>query len=159
MSWRSSRLTCLVLTIAAVVLMAGRCLAVYYPLGPSKDEWGLKYEVKVDAADDDKVNVVFTLSDAGRLTPIYSATVIALSDRRSDGSHTFLAKEPIDLQWTEDGKLTGQTQIREELADRATIQILTLTFDGRRQTAGARSYHIPLKKFLNKTSVATRPVQ
>jgi hypothetical protein len=34
------------------------------------------------------------------------------------------------------------------------IRILTLTVDGRRQTAGAAYYDIPLKKFLNKAPVA-----
>jgi hypothetical protein len=146
-----------VLVVAAVVLMAGRCWAVFYPLGPSKDEWGLKYDVEVNAADGDKLNVLFRLADEGRLKPIYSATVVALSNPNRDGGRTYLVKAPIDLKSTQDGKLTGQAQIRKEFADRATIQILTLTFDGRRQTAGAKLYDIPLKKFLNKAPVAASP--
>jgi hypothetical protein len=157
MSSRCSRLVMGVLVVAAVVLMAGRCWAVFYPLGPSKDEWGLKYDVEVNAADGDKLNVLFRLADEGRLKPIYSATVVALSNPNRDGGRTYLVKAPIDLKSTQDGKLTGQAQIRKEFADRATIQILTLTFDGRRQTAGAKLYDIPLKKFLNKAPVAASP--
>lgn len=157
MNFRCSRLTTGMLVVAAVVLISARCWAVFYPLGPSKDEWGLKYEVEVDAADGDKLNVIFTLADEGRLKPIYSATLIALSNPRSDGGRKFLVKAPIDLKSTNEGKLRGQTQIGKEFADRATIQILTLTFDGRRQTSGARCYDIPLKKFLNKASVAASP--
>ena len=157
MSFRWSRLTTGVLVVAAVVLMSGRSWAVFYSLGPSKDEWGLKYDVEVKAADGDKLNVLFTLADAGRLQPIYSATVVAFSNPKSDGGRTYLVNAPIDLKSTKDGKLTGQAQIRKEFADRAMIRILTLTVDGRRQTSGAAYYEIPLKKFLNKAPVAASP--
>ena len=157
MSFRLSRLAMGVLVVAAVVLMSGRSWAVFYPLGPSKDEWGLKYDVEVNAADGDKLNVLFTLADEGRLKPIYSATLIAFSNPRSDGGRTYLAKAPIELQSAKDGKLTGQAQIRKEFAERAIIQILTLMVDGRRQTSGAKYYDIPLKKFLNKAPVAASP--
>ena len=157
MSFRLSRLAMGVLVVAAVVLMSGRSWAVFYPLGPSKDEWGLKYDVEVNAADGDKLNVLFTLADEGRLKPIYSATLIAFSNPRSDGGRTYLAKAPIELQSAKDGKRTGQAQIRKEFAERAIIQILTLMVDGRRQTSGAAYYDIPLKKFLNKTPLAASP--
>ena len=76
------------MVVAAVVLMPGRSWAVFYPLGPSKDEWGLKYEVEVDAADGDQLNVRFTLADQGRLKPIYSATVVAFHNPSSnDGAY------------------------------------------------------------------------
>jgi len=152
----SSPLTMSVLVIAAVTLLPGSSWAVFYPLGPSKDEWGLKYEVEVNAADGDKLNVHFTLADEGRLKPIYSATVVAFSNPRSnDGA--YLLKAQFDLKPTKDGKLTGQVQIPKRLADRAQIRILTQTFDGRWQTAGARLYDIPLKKFLSSAGVAASP--
>jgi hypothetical protein len=136
--------------------MSGHCWAVYYSLGSSKDEWGLKYDVEVNATGD-KLNVLFTLVDGGRLKPIYSATVIAFSNPRSDGARTYLVNAPIDLKWTKDGKLAGKVTIRNEFTDRAMIRILTLMVDGRRQTAGAAYYDIPLKKFLNKAPVAASP--
>ena len=148
MNLRFSRLATAALVVAAAALMPGRSWAVFYPLGPSKDEWGLKYEVEVNGADGDKLNVRFTLADEGRLKPIYSATVVAFSNpRNNDGS--YLVKAQIDLKPTKDGKLTGQVQIPKSLADRAQIRILTQTFDGRWQTAGAKLYDIPLKKFLS----------
>jgi hypothetical protein len=157
MSIRLSRLTMGVLVVAAVVLISSRCWAVYYPLGPSKDEWGLKYDVEVSASDGDKLNVLFTLADEGRLKPIYSATVVAFSKPDSDGGRTYDVKAPIELKSTKDGKRAGQVQIRKEFVDRAMIRILTLTVDGRPQTAGAAYYDIPLKKFLNKAPVAASP--
>jgi len=145
-----------VLVVAAVVLLPGSSWAVFYPLGPAKDEWGLKYEVEVNATDGDNLSVRFTLADAGRLKPIYSATVVAFSNPISnDGA--YLLKAQIDLKPAKDGKLTGQVQIPKRLAGRAQIRILTQTFDGRWQSAGARLYDIPLKKFLNSAGVAASP--
>ena len=69
------------LVVAAIVLMSGRSWAIYYGLGPSKDEWGLKYDVEVNDADRDTLTVVFTLADEGRLKPFYSIELIAFSKR------------------------------------------------------------------------------
>ena len=157
MSSRFSRLATGVLVVAVVVLMSVSSWAVYYPLGPSKDEWGLKYDVEVNAADGDKLNVLFTLADEGRLKPIYSATVVAFSKPDSNGGRTYLVKAPIELKTTKEGKRAGQVQIRKEFFDGAMIRILTLRVDGRPQTAGAAYYDIPLKRFINKTPVAASP--
>lgn len=154
MSFRFSPLATGVLVVVAVVLMSSRSWAYFYELGPSKDEWGLKYEAEVSPANGDKLDVIFTLADQGRLKPIYSVSVIAFSDLRSDGGRTYLLKAPIDLKPTKDGKLTGQVQVGKEFANRAMIRILTQTFDGQPQTAGARYYDIPLKKFLKKAPAA-----
>jgi hypothetical protein len=156
MNFHGSRWAMRVLVVAAIGLMPGSSWAVFYPLGPSKDEWGLKYEVEVNAVDSDKLNVRFTLADEGRLKPIYSATVVAFSNPSSN-SGTYLVKAQIELKSTKDGKLTGQVQIPKRLADRAQIRILTQTFDGRWQTAGAKLYDIPLKKFLGNADVAASP--
>jgi hypothetical protein len=153
---RYSRLATSGLVIAAILLMPGLVGAVYYALGPSKDEWGLKYAVEVTAADNGKLNVDFTLASQGRLTPIYSATVIAFSNPGPDGGRSYLEKAQIDLKPTKDGPLAGQTQIRQEIADRAMIRILTLNVDGR-QYKSAHYYDIPLKKFLLKSSAAASP--
>lgn len=142
------------LVVAAVVLMPGRSWAVFYALGPSSNEWGLKYDLEVNATSGDELNVAFTLSDGGRLKPIYSVTVVAFSKPQGDGGRSYLVKTRIKLKNTKDGRLAGQVQLRKKYADIAMIRILTLTVDGRRQTAGAAYYDIPLKKFLNKDPVA-----
>jgi hypothetical protein len=153
---RSSRLATSGLVIAAIVLMPGLAGAVYYALGPSKDEWGLKYAVELSAADNSKLNVHFTLASEGRLKPIYSATVIAFSNPGPDGGRSYLEKAQIDLKPNQDGQLAGQTQIHQKHADRAMIRILTLTVDGRRYKS-ASYYDIPLQKFLKRTPVADSP--
>jgi hypothetical protein len=138
MSLRLSRLATSCLVVAAVLLVAGRCFAVFFPLGPSQDDWGLKYEVEVKSSEasataGDKVNVLFTLADEGRLKPINSATLVAFSKPDYDGSRSVLAHAPIVLKPNKDGKLAGQAQISKELLDRAQVQILTLSVDGPRR--------------------------
>lgn len=142
--------------VIAVVLMSSRGWASWYALGPSKDEWGLKYEGEVDATDSDKLIVRFTIADPGRLRPIHSVFVMAFSNPNRSGTN--LVKSNIEMKPTKEGKLTGQVEVEKKFADRAVIRIFTLTVDGRSQmagpTAGARYYDIPLKKFLKKAPLA-----
>ena len=141
-----------VLAVTAVVLLTSRCWAHWYELGPSKDEWGLKYDGDMEAANGDKLNFHFTIADQGRLKPIHSVFVMAFSNPDRTGKN--LVKTSITMKPTEDGKLTGQVEVGKEFANRAVIRIFTLTVDGRSQmagpTAGARYYDIPLKNFLKK---------
>ena len=154
MSNRLSRLAKSITVVAASLLMTSNGWAVHFPLGPSKNDWGLKYDVQVSATGADKVNIVFTLTDEGRLKPIHSVTVVALRSV-GGGSFAYDVKTTILLQSTPDGKRSGQVQIPKKFADGALFRILTLTVDGRRQTAGAALYDIPLKKFLNQATTAT----
>lgn len=157
MSNRSLRAAIGLSAVWAVVLMTSDAWAVHYPLGPSKNDWGMKYEVQVTPVGSDKLNVAFTLLDEGRLKPIHSITVVAL---RSVGGNSFAydVKAPIPLQTTADGKRTGHVQIPRQFADGALFRILTLSVDGRRQTAGAALYDIPLHKFLsNAATTASSP--
>jgi hypothetical protein len=153
MSVRLSRLAMSLLIVAAVVLMSGRCWAVFYLLNPSKDEWGLKYDVEVTDGGEDKLNVLFTLADQGRLKPIHSATVVAFTPPDSSGGQSYLVKSRIKLQPTKEGKRAGQVQIPKKFSNIAVIRILTQRVDGRPQTAGAAYYDIPLRRFINKTPV------
>jgi hypothetical protein len=157
MGIRLSRVATGVLAVVAIVLMSGLSWAMFYGLGPSKDEWKLKYDVEVEAADNDTLTVVFTLADEGRLKPIYSITLVAFSRQTdSQGGRSYDVKAPIELKTTSDGKRAGQAQIRKEFVDRAMFRILTQTVDGRHQQFAAY-YDIPLKKFLNKVpAVASR---
>ena len=148
-----------VLVVIAVVLMTSSSWAHWYQLGPSKDEWGLKYDGDVHAATGDKLVVQFTIADQGRLKPIHSVFVMAFS--KPDRTGTNLLKAFIPMQATEDGKLTGQVEIRKDFADRAVIRIFATTIDGRSQmegpTAGARYYDIPLKKFMKTATSPASP--
>ena len=147
-----------VLVVAAVVLISRPCWAHWYDLGASKDEWGVKYQGEVDAAEGGKLNVRFTLADQGRLKPIHSVYVMALNTPDGRGAGTYVLKTPMTMKATAVGKLTGQVVIGKEFANRAMIRIFTYTVDGRSQNAGpmagARYYDIPLRKFLNQAPSA-----
>jgi hypothetical protein len=158
MSIRLSRVATGMLVVAAMVLMSGRSWAIYYGLGPSKDEWGLKYNVEVHDAGSDTLTVVFTLADEGRLKPFYSLELVAFSKQADNqGRRSYDVKAPIELKPTKDGRRAGQVQIRKEFADRAKIRILTLMVDGKRQPSGGAYYDIPIAKYLNKAPAAASP--
>lgn len=151
MNIRLTRLATGMLVLAAIALMSSRCWAIYYGLGASKDEWGLKYDVEVNDAGGGMLNVVFTLADEGRLKPFYSTELIAMSKQSDNqGRRSYDVKAPIEFKTTPEGKRAGVVQIRKELADGAQIRILTRMVDGQRQPSGGSYYDIPLKKFLEK---------
>ena len=158
MSIRLSRLVTGMLVVAAIVLMSGGCWAIRYGLGPSKGEWKLKYDVAVYDADSDKLTVVFTLADEGRLKPVDSIDLVAFSKQTDNqGGRSYDVMVPIELKTTTDGKRAGQVQIRKEFADRAKIRIITHMVDGQRQPSGGAFYDIPIGKYLNKTPAAASP--
>jgi hypothetical protein len=154
----SCRLAAGILVVAVIVLMSDRSWGIYYGLGPSKDEWKLKYDVAVYEADGDKLTVVFTLADEGRLKPFYSLELVAFSKQTDpQGGRSYDVKAPIELKPTADGKRAGQVQIRKEFADRAKIRILTRMVDGKRQPSGGAYYDIPIAKYLSKAPAAASP--
>lgn len=147
MNIRLSRVAMGILAVAAVVLTADRSWAIRQGLPPSADEWGLKYEVDVQEADSDTLNVVFTLADEGRLKPIYSFDAVAFSKQiDNQGGRSYDLQEPIKLQKSADGRRVGQVQIPKRLADRAKIRIISLTVDGKRQPSGGVFWDIPVIK-------------
>ena len=158
MSIRLSRVATGLLVVAALVLMSGRSWAIRNGLGPSKDEWKLKYDVAVHDAQGDKATVVFTLADEGRLKPIYSIDLVAFSKQTDNqGGRSYDVMVPIELKPTEDGKRVGEVQIRKEFVGRAVIRIITLTVDGKRQPSGGAFYDIPIAKYLNSSPAAPSP--
>jgi hypothetical protein len=146
-----------VLAVAMMALMSSHCWAVYYELGPSKDEWGLKYDGNVTVTNDGKLNVQFTLADQGRLKPIHSVHIFALTPPGRDGSRTYLLKAPMAMTPTADGKMSGELQIGGHLRDTAVVRIFSYTVDGQPQRLGVRYYDIPIKKFMKKAPVAAAP--
>jgi hypothetical protein len=156
------RLSCLAkttLVVAVTLMTSSRSWAVYNLLGPSKDEWGLKYEVQVADAGNGTLTVVFTLADEGRLKPLSLIELIADStETDSQGGHAYVVKAPIALKPTPDARRAGQVQIRKELADRARFRILAKNVDGQPQQSGWASYEVPLSKFLNRAPAAGPPI-
>jgi hypothetical protein len=159
MNIRLLRLVTILSVVAVTLLTSGPSWAVYNVLGPSKDEWGLKYEVQVSDAGRGTLTVVFTLADEGRLKPLSLIELIALSkETDNQGGHSYDVRVPIVLKPTQDGRRAGQVQIRKEFADRARIRILTDRVDGQPRQSGWACYEIPINKFLNKAPAAASPL-
>ena len=157
MNFRLSRLARGVLVIAAIVLMSERSWAIRNGLPPSKDEWGLKYDVAVSDADGDMLTVVFTLADEGRLKPFYSLDLVAFSKPDGQNGRSYDFNEPIKLKPTDDGKRVGRVRIPKKFLDRAQIRIISLMVNGQRQPSGGVFYDIPIKKYLNRAPLAASP--
>lgn len=147
------------LVVAAMALMTGTCWAIYYALGPSSDEWGLKYNVKVSEADSDNLDLVFTLIDEGRLKPIYKIELIAFSKQTdSQGGRSYDVLVPLKFK-VEDGKRVAQVQLKKEFADRGHFRVLTQMVDGKRQPSGGAYYNIHVSKYWNEDGpVAPSPL-
>jgi hypothetical protein len=157
MNFRLSRLAKGVLVVTAIVLMSERSWAIRNGLPPSKDEWGLKYDVVVNEADGDMLTVVFTLADEGRLKPFYSLDLVAFSKPDGQNGRSYEFNEPIKLKPTDDGKRVGQVQVPKKFLDRAQVRIISLMVNGKRQPSGGVFYDIPIKKYLNKAPLAASP--
>ncbi|MDZ4817964.1 MAG: hypothetical protein SGJ20_03220 [Planctomycetota bacterium] len=162
MSNRFSRVALGLFVVAAIALLAQQAWAVYFALGPSKDEWGLKYDVAVEDAGNDMYDVTFTLADEGRLKPIHSIS-LAVFDKQSSSQSgkTYEVKGKFALKPTADGKRAGTMQVRKDQAEQAILRVLTQRVDGKFQSAGAAYYEIPLAKILKGTTspgIASPPV-
>ena len=158
MSIRLSRLATAMLVVAVVLVMSGRSWAIYNLLGPSKDEWGIKYDVEINDAGGGKVNVVFMLADEGKLKPFELIELFAFNPQTDEqGGHSYDVRAPIELKTTKDGKRVGQVQMGKEFVNRAKIRILSHRVDGQPQQQGFACYEIPIKKFLNNKAQAAAP--
>ena len=98
---------------------------------------------------------MFALADEGRLKPIYSTELIALSRQTdSQGGHSYDVEAHHPVETDRGWQSAGQVRIRKEFADHAMIRILLrLTVDGQRQQFAAY-YDIPLRKYLNRAPAA-----
>ena len=138
------------LAVVAFALMAERAGAIYYSLGPSKDEWGLKYDVAVEDAGADMVTVRFTLADEGRLKPIHSVSLSVLDKQNSTpNSQRYKVVGRLEFKTTSDGMRVGEIQLRKDLVELGNLQVLTQRVDGKFQSKGAAYYDIPLAKHLH----------
>jgi hypothetical protein len=143
------------LAVVVLVLIAERAWAVFYPLGPSKDEWGLKYDVAVEDAGADMVTVKFTLVDEGRLKPIHSIRLSVLDKQNSSpNSKTYKVIGRLEFKATSDGKRVGTIRLKKDLIELGNLEIITQRVDGKFQARGAATYDIPLAKHLEPGSPA-----
>ena len=111
--------------IAAIVFVAGANLAwaLGFQLGQSSEELELKYDVDCAVHSSGRVTVNLTVAEQGRIKPIHDVQLAIPSD---DGSGHF----DLSLSMATgnvDGKLRAKAHLSRELAERATIRLLTRT--------------------------------
>jgi hypothetical protein len=158
MSIRMSHVTKGLLVVAAVVLTAAPCWAIYYALGPSKDDWGMKYNVEVDDSDKNNLDLTFTLDNEGRLKPIYKIELIAFSQQLdSQGGRSYDVMIPLKFE-VKDGTRVAHVTLKKEFANRAHFRVLTQMVDGKRQPSGGSYHNIWVKKYWSNGEPDATPV-
>ena len=151
MNLRFSRSLAAMLVVAAVLLTSGRSWAIYNVLGPSKDEWGMKYDIQVQDTGRDTVTVVLNVADEGRLKPLYRIELISMNpEADNQGGHAYDVKTIIKLQKTEDGRLVGQAEMPKKFVNTAQMRLMSDHFDTQPQH-WLVNYEVPLRRFLDKS--------
>lgn len=150
MNIRFSRSLAAMLVVATVLLTSGRSWAIYNVLGPSKDEWGMKYDIQVKDTGRDTVTVVLNVADEGRLKPLYRIELISMNpEADNQGGHAYDVKTIIKLQKTEDGRLVGQAQMPKQYVNTAKMRLMSDYFDSQPQH-WLVNYEVPIRRFLDK---------
>ncbi|MEZ5943153.1 MAG: hypothetical protein R3C18_17300 [Planctomycetaceae bacterium] len=139
-------------SLLAMVVVVGSCQqanAIGFPLSESKEELKLKYEVEVTDHGTDRVTVVFTLEDEGRMKPLDEVQFyIPAQEKNANGGYYADLVVSIEMREMEDGKRRGRVHILRELAERGEIWLNTHHMDGE-VTPLTRWHHIiPVAKHL-----------
>ena len=135
--------------VAAIVFVVGANLAwaLGFRLGQSTEELELKYDVDCTIHKSGRATVNLTVAEQGRIKPIHDVQLAIPSD---DGSGHFdlllsLATENVD------GKLRSRAHLSRELAERATIRLLTRTNpETGKQSTRTWYYHlVPIAEYIS----------
>ncbi len=135
--------------VAVIVAAAGARLAwaLGEQLGLSADQLELKYDLDCAVHRSGRVSVLLTVVDPGKIKPIDDIQLTIPSD---DGSSYVDLSVSLAVE-NSDGKLRARAHMNRELAERATIRLVTHT-NPNTKTHSPRSwyYHvIPIAEHLN----------
>ena len=143
--------------LAVFILTANRVLAMGFILGETKEELKLQYDVVVHDHGNGRATIEFTLTDEGRLTPVYGISLeIPAQEKDKDGGYSSDLSVPLEWKKSADGKRVARFEIRKDWAERAAIWLTTDSLDGKQ--LGLTRYHhvIPVVKYL-KDAPAVKP--
>jgi len=144
----SRTLKLLLPVIAVIAIPTSFALAMGFQLGESKEELKLQYDLSVYDHDTGRVTIEFSLTDAGRLTPITSVDLSIPSDEKHDGGG-FKSDLTMSMALRKDAtKRVGRVHIRKDWAERAEIQIKTGHLDGKQEPLTWYYHSIPLKELV-----------
>ena len=142
------------MVLAAVVLTGDRAFGMGEILGETKEQLKLKYDLTVqehifDGASTERVTIVFTLADEGRLKPLDDVQlVIPGKEKNKDGGRWMDLVVAIELRKSDDGKRVGRVHIRKELAERAEIWLNTHSMDGKELVMERLTHIVPVAKYM-----------
>ncbi len=136
---------CLPSTVfAAIVLAANLAWAEGLGLAETKEQLKLKYDVSSADHGTGRVTVNLTIADEGRLKPLDSVDLVIPS---KDG--TGFVDLSLSLATRKvDGKLLVSVHLKKELAERAEIQLRTLSLDGKKEALTWYYHAIPIAKYI-----------
>jgi hypothetical protein len=141
-----------VAAIAFIALLASACAAwaVVAVLNESKEQLKLQYDVAVRDTGKGSVSVPFTLADEGRLKPIFDIGLYVPAEKvdKDGGWYADLAVSLATRMV--DGKKVASFDLRKDWAQRAEIQLMTVTLDGKQpQSKGSMSHVIRVAQYLD----------
>lgn len=143
-----------VLVGVAVVLMASHAWALDEILGQTKEELKLKYDVSVRDLGNGRVFVFFTITDAGRLSPLRSIELqIPGRDKDKEGRYPPDLALSLATRKTDGGEQTG-LELTKKLAGRAEIWLTAAQLDGKQMPLTGYVYRIPLAHFMKNALAA-----
>jgi|GEM_PF-3058004 len=136
------------LTALATFGLALNTHALGLELGQTKEELKLDYTVSVSRHKTERVTVVFTLKDEGRMKPLYS---IDLSIPSQDGSGHFHLVTSLKLSGEGKAK-TARIHIHKDWLKNANISLKTGTLDGKATPGHGITTSFPLTEWESTTS-------
>lgn len=135
-----------VCAVLSLLISTNEARALGFEIGQSKEELGLKYDVKVTDHGTGRVTVNLTIDDPGKLKPLQSVWLVIPTE-----SGTGYVDLSIELATHRtDGALRVRAHLKKELAERAQLQLRTLTNPrtGQAEPLSWFYYSIPIKEYL-----------
>jgi hypothetical protein len=129
---------------AITVLAANLAWGLGFRLGQTKEQLKLDYDVSAVDHGTGRVTVNLMIADEGRLKPL-SAVELVIPGQEGSG-HVDLSV-PVATRKV-DGNLLINVHLKREWAERAEIQLRTLSLDGKKEALTWYFHAIPIAKCL-----------
>jgi hypothetical protein len=138
-------------------LAGNSAFAIGFVLSESREQLKLNYKVEVTDHGTDRVTIVFTLADEGRLAPLEAIRmVIPAETKNSDGSYWIDLTVSVEMRPQPDGTRIGRIHLRRDWAARGEIQLDTHTLDGKLDPLTRLHHVIPLKEAVTNAAKASK---
>lgn len=138
-------------------LAGNSAYGIGFVLGETREQLKLDYTVAVTDHGTDRVTIVFTLADEGRLAPLDAVRMVIPAEKKnSDGSYWMDLTVAVDMQPQSDGTRVGRIHLRRDWASRGEIQLDTHTMDGKVDPLTRLHHVIPLKDAVTNAAKASK---